>query len=116
MNLATGLPIFLAIANLGAMINLFNLLPFASLDGGRAFQSMSTNQRWLAVLGLSAIMSFCEGKETSGLLALLMIGGVFTALTGKAPKTGDRPGFIAYLALVAVLTLMLERLTPMPPA
>ena len=116
LNLVTGLPIFLAIANLGAMINLFNLLPFASLDGGRAFHSMSKNQRWLAVLGLGAIMSICEGKETSGLLALLMIGGVFTALTGKAPKTGDRPGFIAYLGLVAVLTLMLEHLTPMPPA
>ena len=116
LNLATGLPIFLAIANLGALINLFNLLPFASLDGGRAFHSMSTNQRWLAVLGLSAIMSFCEGKETSGLLTLLMIGGVFTALAVKAPKTGDRPGLIAYLVLVTVLTLMLEHLTPMPPA
>ena len=116
LNLATGMPIFLAIANLGAMINLFNLLPFASLDGGRAFHSMSTNQRWLAVLGLSAIMSFCEGKEASGLLALLLIGGVFTALAVKAPKTGDRPGLIAYLVLVAVLTLMLEQLTPIPPA
>ena len=116
LNLVTGLPIFLAIANLGAFINLFNLLPFASLDGGRAFHSMNNNQRWLAVLGLGAIMSICEGKETSGLLALLMIGGVFTALTGKAPKSGDRPGLIAYLVLAAVLTLILEQLAPMPVA
>ena len=33
LNLATGLPIFLVIARLGAFINLFNLLPFGSLDG-----------------------------------------------------------------------------------
>lgn len=75
---------------------------------------MSTNQRWLAVLGLGAIMSFCEGHEASGLLALLMIGGVFTTLTGKAPKTADTPGLMAYLGLVAVLTLICERLTSMP--
>ncbi|MFO1019646.1 MAG: site-2 protease family protein [Planctomycetales bacterium] len=39
LNLATGRPIFLAIANLGALINLFNLLPFSSLDGGPRAQS-----------------------------------------------------------------------------
>ncbi len=115
LNLATGLPVFLAIAHLGAFINLFNLLPFASLDGGRAFRSMSTNQRWLAVLGLGVIMSLCEGQEASGLLALLMIGGVFTALTGKPPKTADSPGLIAYLGLVAILTLICERLVSVPP-
>lgn len=108
LNLATGLPIFLAIASLGAYINLFNLLPFASLDGGRAFRSMSKDQRWLAVLGLGVIMSICSQNEASGLIALLMIGGVFTAFAANAPKSGDRPGLIAYLALAAILTLMLE--------
>lgn len=108
LNLATGLPIFLVIARLGAFINLFNLLPFATLDGGRAFRSMDKNQRWLAVLGIGAIMSFSESNEAPGLLALLLIGGVFTVLAGKAPKTADRQGLVAYLVLVAVLTLILE--------
>ncbi len=49
---------------IGAFINLFNLLPFATLDGGRAFRSMNKNQRWLAVLGIGAIMSFCESNES----------------------------------------------------
>lgn len=115
LNLATRLPIFLAIANFGALINLFNLLPFASLDGGRAFRSMNKKQRWLAVLGLCVILTFCEGNEASGMIALLIVGGVFTALAGKAPHTADRPGLVAYLALVVALTLVLEHLALMPP-
>ena len=35
--LLTGLPVLAAIAGVGAWINLFNLLPVASLDGGRGF-------------------------------------------------------------------------------
>jgi Zn-dependent protease len=108
LNLATGLPIFLAIARLGAFINLFNLLPFASLDGGRAFRSMNKNQRWLAVLGLGAILSFSEANDAAGLLTLLLIAAVFSALAGKPPKTADRQGLVAYLILVAVLTLFLH--------
>ncbi len=115
LNLATGLPIFLVIARLGALINLFNLLPFASLDGGRAFRSMSKNQRWLAVLGIGAIMSFSQDGQASGLLTLLMIGGVFTALAVKAPSLPDRQGLFAYLGLVSLLTLMLTIPDPMPP-
>jgi Zn-dependent protease len=115
LNVVTGLPIFVVIARLGALINLFNLLPFATLDGGRAFRSMNKNQRWLAVLGLGAIMSFSGSNEASGLLALLMIAGALSAIAGQAPKTVDRPGLFAYLALAAVLTLILEIPDPLPP-
>ena len=108
------MPIFLAIANLGAFINLFNLLPFSSLDGGRAFRSMSQNERWLAVLGLGVMISMCEKTEVSGLLSLLMLGGIVTALAVKAPKAGDRTGLAAYLALAAALTFILEQLAWTP--
>ena len=37
---ATGEPYFLAIARLGAWINLFNLIPIWQLDGGRAFRAL----------------------------------------------------------------------------
>jgi Zn-dependent protease len=114
LNFATGVPVFLVIARLGAFINLFNLLPFATLDGGRAFRSMNKNQRWLAVLGLGAILSLNEGNESAGLLALLLIAAVFSALAGKAPKTADRQGLVAYLVLVAVLTLLLHIPDPLP--
>ena len=107
LNLATGLPIFLLIARLGAFINLFNLLPFGSLDGGRAFRSMSKNQRWMAVLGLGAIMSLTHDDQATGMLTLLMIGGVFTTLASKAHEIPDRQGLVSYLGLAALLTLML---------
>lgn len=115
LNLATGLPIFLVIARLGAFINLFNLLPFASLDGGRAFRSMNTGQRWLAVLGLGAIISFSTNDQASGMLTLLLLVAIVSALAGRPPKTGDRTGLLAYLALAAILTLILELPEPLPP-
>ena len=43
--LAGGPPIWAAIAKLGAAINLFNLIPIGSLDGGRAFHSLDRHQR-----------------------------------------------------------------------
>lgn len=114
LNLLTGLPIFVVIARLGAFINLFNLLPLGPLDGGRAFRSMRRSQRWLAVLGLGAILSFSASNEGPGMLALLMIAGAFSALAGKAPPSADHPGLIAYLALAALLTLILEIPEPLP--
>jgi Zn-dependent protease len=115
LNLATGLPIFLVIARLGAFINLFNLLPFGSLDGGRAFRSMSKNQRWLAVLGLGAIMSAAPDAQASGLLTLLMIGGVFTTLASRPAVVPDRQGLISYLGLASILTLLMAIPDPVPP-
>ena len=41
----TDRPIWAAIAKLGAIINLFNLLPFWQLDGARAFRSLNRSQR-----------------------------------------------------------------------
>ena len=41
----TSKPIWAAIAQLGAIINLFNLLPFWQLDGAHAFRSLNRSQR-----------------------------------------------------------------------
>ena len=45
---ATDSPIFAAIAGVGGWINLFNLLPISSLDGGRGFHAMSRMQKAFA--------------------------------------------------------------------
>jgi Zn-dependent protease len=47
--LITGWPSWAAIARAAAWLNLFNLLPLGSLDGGRGFRSLSRAQRWLLV-------------------------------------------------------------------
>jgi Zn-dependent protease len=52
--LAGGGGLFLAIARTGAWLNLFNLLPVWQLDGNRAFASLVSSHRWLAVSALGA--------------------------------------------------------------
>ena len=90
----------------------------------KVFLLLALTKGKVLLLGLTKASTFTSMMLSFGVywtmfgwpLALLMIGGVFTALTGKAPKSGDRPGLIAYLVLALVLTMMLEHLTPMPPA
>ena len=43
-----------AIATVGALINLFNLLPVWQLDGARGFRSLSRPQRWTALAVIAA--------------------------------------------------------------
>lgn len=63
-------PVLLAVARVSAWINLFNLLPFGSLDGGRGFRAMSRPGRWLACLAL--LVTWLATKD--GLV--LLISGV----------------------------------------
>src|SRR5262245_54389662 len=45
----TGSPMWIAIAHVGAWINLFNLLPVWQLDGSRGFAALSSFERWIVV-------------------------------------------------------------------
>ena len=47
--LATGAPIWGAIAELTGLLNLFNLVPIWQLDGARGFHALSRTERWLVV-------------------------------------------------------------------
>jgi Zn-dependent protease len=108
VGLATGAPIWMGIAKIGAWINLFNLLPLAPLDGGRAFHALSRPQRWLAVAALGIAFWVATDKETQGLLVLLILVGVLQAAAGRAPsrEQSDRTTLAAYAALVACLTFL----------
>jgi Zn-dependent protease len=66
---ATKHPIFGAIASVGAWINLLNLTPVWTLDGGRAFHALSRGQRWLCALAAGASWYFVR----DGMLLLLLI-------------------------------------------
>ena len=97
----------LAIARVGARINLFNLVPVWQLDGGRAFNALSRRQRaWsAALLGLLAL------ARIDGMLVLLALGAVFRAARGGGPQKGDGDGdgavFLEYTALVLVLVAVM---------
>jgi Zn-dependent protease len=62
----------LAIAKVSAWINLFNLVPFSSLDGGRGFRALGTPGRLLivALFGAAWVVSH------DGLLVLLVAVGI----------------------------------------
>ena len=105
---ATELPIWALIARFGAMINLFNLIPLGSLDGGRAFRSMTRTQRSLAVLGLATAWSLSTTSDTGVLLMILVFVGVLNAAGPRPAKIPDPQGLFAYLVLVAALTWLTE--------
>lgn len=106
----TGNPIFAAIAKVGAWINLFNLLPVVPLDGGRAFNALSRNQRWIAVAAIVAAWYL----TAENLLVALLLVAVFRAAwrSQSSPETSDTTATVQYVALIAILSLMC--LIPVP--
>ena len=102
----SGWPVWGAIAKLGASINLFNLVPFGSLDGGRAFRALNRTQRWVAVIALSACWALSTDPFTEGILTLLVIVGVLSALSPQPAEFADRDALIGYVGLAAVLTYL----------
>jgi Zn-dependent protease len=105
----TDWPIWLAIARVGAWINLFNLIPIWQLDGGRGFSSLNRPERWLAAVAIAAAWFL----TAEGLLLLLLVAGCFQALQVGAPAKPDRVGLIQYVVLVAVLSAMCLLAVPM---
>jgi Zn-dependent protease len=94
--------IFLAIARTGAWINLFNLLPFWQLDGGRGFRSLDRTQRWMAfaLIGLTLYL-------TREYLLLALLGfALYQALRKEVPEEPDTIGFLQYVFLVFTLSAM----------
>ena len=99
-HLATGWQSLAAIAQVGAWINLFNLLPVATLDGGRGFASFARAQRWLLVAALTALWAATE----EGLLLLLVLAAGLRAALGKPAAAPDWGAFALYAALAALLS------------
>lgn len=73
--------LLLALAYVGFLINLFNLIPFSPLDGGRIASALSP---WANVVGLGLIVLLILGPLAAGgmfnpfLLLILLIGGMST--------------------------------------
>ena len=95
-------PLWAAVARFGAWINLFNLLPVWQLDGGRAFRSLSRQQRLLAAAALAVLWALSR----EGLLLLLLLGALAQAFRRDGPADGDGVALAQYVGLAAVLTLL----------
>lgn len=103
----SGAPIWAAIAQFGAFINLFNLVPVWQLDGARGFHPLSAAQRWLAV-GVIAVTFALSGEH---LLILVGLCAAYAAWRGGAEE-GDATAWWQYAALVVVLSFMTRIPTP----
>src|SRR6185295_17858045 len=96
-------PLLRAVAQAGAWINLFNLIPIWQLDGGRAFSALSQRQRGL-VAGVLWLMALAGADSVFFLLA---IAATFRAAgKGNAPAAGDGRTLWTYLALAVGLALI----------
>jgi Zn-dependent protease len=98
----TGAPIWLAICELTALMNLFNLTPIWQLDGSRGFHALSTQERWVAATALSLTAAVTEQR----LVWLLVAVAVFRAIRsepgpGHAATLGKYVGLAASLAWLA---------------
>jgi Zn-dependent protease len=91
-----------AIAQVGAWINLFNLLPVWQLDGARGFRALSHAERW----GIVAIVAAMWLATREGLLVLLCLTAAYAAWRGEALAEGDRRAAFEFGALVVVLSIM----------
>ncbi len=116
--LATNWPAWAAVAQVGAWVNLFNLLPVWQLDGGRGFRALSRNYRWVVIGTIGAMLlvthELSPKKEFEGLLVILMIVGVIRVFADpeKAPENGDKLSLALFVFLVVALSLLSEIRVP----
>lgn len=100
----TGNAVFAALTHIGAIINVFNLMPLGSLDGDRGFRALTRPQRWLATLALGVAWYFTN----DGVLLLVLIVAAGKTLVGKAAKKPDHTALAKYILLVAALMSLSE--------
>jgi Zn-dependent protease len=98
----TGSALFVAIAHASAWLNLFNLMPVWSLDGGRGFNGMARNHRWIAAAGLGAAW-LISGDAL--VLALTLIAAVQAWRLGSRPDPpADRVPMLQYIGVALALS------------
>lgn len=94
-----GEPMFLAMAYLGVLLNLFNLLPVLPLDGGRAVGAMS---RWFWVAGYAALIGLMFIRPTPIIFLILLFGAPEVWASIRHRKSGGEYYAIPKVQRVAV--------------
>ncbi|HEU4649746.1 MAG TPA: site-2 protease family protein [Gemmatimonadales bacterium] len=96
----TGAQSWAAIAKMGGLLNLFNLLPVWQLDGAHGFRSLVRGQRWLAAAAIGAAWL----ATSNGLLVLLLLAAGYHAVATAAAKERDTGALATYVVLVWALS------------
>ncbi len=98
--LATGSDFWRALAYIGFVLNLFNLLPVVPLDGGRAMAALSPTV-WL--VGLAALVAMTIFYPSPILLLILIFGALESWRRWKTRKTPEGRAYYAIPARTRVL-------------
>ena len=101
IHLASGYQIYAAIAQWGAVLNLFNLLPVWQLDGSHGFRALSKLER-AGVALLCGLMSMIVHQPW---LLIICIVAAFRAFEPSAPQKRNATIFTEFAFLVIALSL-----------
>ena len=108
--------LFLVLANVGAWINFFNLLPILGLDGAQATYALSRMQRGLiaatCVIFFALTFSGSIGGDRNQWIFLIVGAGMlWRCFTNDEPEKPDTKTFAIFQALIILLGFLLY-LTP----
>jgi Zn-dependent protease len=100
--LTTHSPLFAALTQVGAWVNLANLTPVWQLDGSRAFRALTRTQRWLAC----ALILAAFGATREPLLLLILVVAVMRAFEKEPALEPDPRALGEYAFLIAALSAL----------
>ena len=98
--LATGSPVWAAIAHVGAWINIFNLLPVWQLDGARGLHALSRGQRLMVAVAAGGLYLLTR----EGLLLFIAAITAFRALSERGAEEPDPIAMVQFVTLLGVLS------------
>lgn len=106
--------LFLVLANTGAWVNLFNLLPLLGLDGSQATLALSRLQRIYVAATCVLFFALTAAGESGAAniqWVFLIVGGgmIWRAFTNDAPEKPDTKTFAMFQVLIVLLGLVLYR-------
>jgi Zn-dependent protease len=97
----TRVPVWLAIAEITAFINLFNLIPVWQLDGARGFHALALAQRWIAI-AVVALMLLVTGQRMLVLIGAVAVWRAFQRESGP----GDTRALGTFIVLIVSLSVL----------
>ena len=116
---STHILVFLLLANVGAWVNLFNLVPVLGLDGAQATLTLSRMQRILLTatsllfFGLTVADANPNRAGTQWVFLFIAAGMGWRCFTNDAPEKPHTRTLVTFLSLILLLGFLLY-LTPIP--
>jgi Zn-dependent protease len=102
MYLVTNSGLWAALAQTGAWINLFNLIPVWQLDGGRGFRALTRKQRGI-VLGVALLLWYMTSEI---MLLLIALGATYRLFSKDWPEEPDNVALGQFTGLMAALSVV----------